>query len=120
MAKGQKTGGRKQGTPNKRTMELAERLEAIGCDPIEGMARIAMNRRTRPELRGRMYAELAQYLYPKRKAIEYSSVNTLPPEVIAAIKWDLFSEEELAVIEAGNLSEDLLARLIASAHGAAI
>jgi len=118
MAKGHKTGGRKPGTPNKRTMELAERMEAIGCDPIEGMARIAMNRRSRPELRGRMYAELAQYLYPKRKAIEHSSASALTPEIIAAIKWDSFSNEELEAILAGEITENLLARLIASAHGA--
>ena len=34
------------------------------------MARIAMNEKHSPELRGRMYAELAPYLYPKRKAVE--------------------------------------------------
>jgi hypothetical protein len=70
MAAGLKTGGRKKGTPNKRTMELAERLEAMGCDPLEGMARIAMDPESPPELRGRMYAELAQYVYPKRRAID--------------------------------------------------
>jgi hypothetical protein len=64
-----KTGGRKIGTPNKRTVEIAARLEELGCDPIEGMARIAMNPKHTPDLRGRMYAELAQYLYPKRKAL---------------------------------------------------
>jgi len=64
-----KTGGRKTGTPNKRTVEIAARLEELGCDPIEGMARIAMNPKHTPDLRGRMYAELAQYLYPKRKAL---------------------------------------------------
>src|ERR1035441_6897944 len=64
-----KTGGRKAGTPNKRTVEIADRLLELGCDPVEGMARIAMNPKHTPELRGRMFAELAQYLYPKRKAI---------------------------------------------------
>ncbi|MFN0318448.1 MAG: hypothetical protein ACKVQA_25765 [Burkholderiales bacterium] len=70
MAKGQKTGGRQKGTPNRRTMELAERLDLLGCDPLEGMARIAMDSETPPELRGRMYAELAQYVYPKRRAVD--------------------------------------------------
>ena len=34
------------------------------------MARIAANQKNPPELRGRMYAELAQYVYPKRRAVE--------------------------------------------------
>jgi len=70
MAFGKKTGGRHAGTPNKRTVELTARLEALGCNPIEGMAQLAMDEANPPELRGRMYAELAGYLYPKRKATE--------------------------------------------------
>ena len=73
MARGFKSGGRTKGTPNKKTQEVVERLEALGCDPIEGMARIAMNEANPLELRGRMFAELAGYVAPKRKAIEHSS-----------------------------------------------
>ena len=73
MALGRKTGGRVAGTPNKRTQDVIERLTALNCDPIEGMARIAMDDANSPELRGRMYAELAQYVAPKRKAVEHSS-----------------------------------------------
>lgn len=65
--------GRKKGVPNKRTLEVAERLAKMRCDPITGMARIAMNKKNPPELRGRMYAELAQYIAPKRRAIEHST-----------------------------------------------
>jgi hypothetical protein len=72
MALGHKTGGRVAGTPNRRTQEVADLLESLGCDPIEGMARIAMNEAHSPELRGRMFAELAQYVAPKRKAVEHS------------------------------------------------
>lgn len=43
MASGRKTGGRALGTPNKKTVELAQRLADIGCDPVEGMAVIAMD-----------------------------------------------------------------------------
>ena len=67
-----KTGGRAKGTPNKKTAEIREMLLSLKCDPITGMARIAMNNRKPPELRGRMYSELAQYMWPKRKAIEYA------------------------------------------------
>jgi hypothetical protein len=37
----QKTGGRQAGTPNTRTATIEETLAALGCDPIEGMAKIA-------------------------------------------------------------------------------
>lgn len=73
MALGRKTGGRKAGTPNKRTTMVTERLEALGCDPIEGMALLAMDPANSPDLRGRMFAELAQYVAPKRKAVEIGS-----------------------------------------------
>lgn len=120
---------RQVGTPNKRTQETAEKLARLGCDPITGMAHIAMNKlpcgvcrgelKTRyklaegvhtpecrqtlgpcgpctcegvgtricqscygsgweacsPELRGKMYAEIAQYVLPKRKAIEHSGID---------------------------------------------
>jgi hypothetical protein len=67
MAAGHKTGGRIKGTPNKRTQAVAETLEALGCDPIEGMARIAMDENAELSIRAQMYKELAQYVAPKRK-----------------------------------------------------
>lgn len=70
MALGKKTGGRTAGTPNRRTADVIERLRLLGCDPIEGMAQIAMDEANAPELRGRMYAELAQYVAPKRRALD--------------------------------------------------
>ena len=70
MARGIKTGGRKAGTPNKRTAEVAERLESLGCDPIEGLARIAMDDANSVEIRLRAYSELAPYVAAKRKAVD--------------------------------------------------
>ena len=72
MALGLKTGGRVAGTPNRRTVEVMDRLEALGCDPIEGMARIAMDTTVPVEVRARMFAELAGYVAPKRKAVEHT------------------------------------------------
>ena len=73
MAQGRKTGGRERGTPNRSTVAVADKLEAVGCDPIAGMAMLAMNDGNDPALRGRMYAELAGFIYPKRKALEVES-----------------------------------------------
>ena len=72
MALGRKTGGRTAGTPNKRTLDVIERLDEFGCDPIEGMAKIALDPQTPIELRARMFSDLAQYVAPKRRAVEHS------------------------------------------------
>jgi hypothetical protein len=71
MTTGVKTGGRSTGTPNRSTGEVKQTLEALGCDPIEGMARIAMEESQPIALRASMYRELAQYVAPKRKALEH-------------------------------------------------
>jgi hypothetical protein len=70
---GERRGGRQRGAPNKRTLDVIERLAALHCDPITGMARIAMDEKAPLEIRARMYAELAQYIAPKRKALEHSA-----------------------------------------------
>ena len=70
MARERKTGGRRRGTPNKRTQQVAELLLELDCDPIRGMAEIAADKQHPIELRARMYAELAHYVYPKRKAVD--------------------------------------------------
>jgi hypothetical protein len=48
---GERRGGRAKGTPNKKSLGVTERLETIGCDPIEGMARIAMLMTREPHIR---------------------------------------------------------------------
>ena len=75
MAVGHKTGGRMAGTPNRKTRDVEELLASLDCDPIRGMAEIARNPEASLELRGRMNAELAQYVYPKRKAVEHTGAG---------------------------------------------
>jgi hypothetical protein len=72
---GERRGGRQKGTPNRASTEISEKLAALGCDPIAGMAQLAMDPTNSPELRGRMFAELAPYAFPKRKAIEHSAAD---------------------------------------------
>lgn len=64
--------GRKKGSICKLSADVRSRLEALGCDPIEGMALISLDEKAPVEIRARMNAELAQYCYPKRRAIEHS------------------------------------------------
>lgn len=85
---GAKTGGRVAGTPNKRTAELMERLEALGCDPLEGLVAIARDPSTDAALRARVYAELMPYLYPKRKAVEMEFTGGSLLDVLQAMRGD--------------------------------
>ena len=64
--------GRKKGVPNKNKIEIREKLAKLGCDPIEGMAKIAKEALEEGDrvLAGNMYKELAQYIEPKLKAVE--------------------------------------------------
>lgn len=82
-----KSGGRKRGTPNKRTAAITEKLEKMGCDPIAGMAEIAMSEESTPELKLAACRELAQYIAPKRKATEVSGPNdqTMIIEVVTGV-----------------------------------
>lgn len=77
MPKGgaRKGAGRKKGVPNHITSELEAKLAKLGCDPIQGMAKLANDPECDPTLRGRMYSELAQYVLPKRKAVEHSGTG---------------------------------------------
>ncbi len=67
-----KAGGRKKGTPNKRSTELADKLAALNCDPITAMAKIAMDETVELRIRAQLFKELAAYCYPKRKAVEHT------------------------------------------------
>ena len=42
----------------------------MGCDPLEGLARIALDPQTDVALKARCFSDLAQYVFPKRKAID--------------------------------------------------
>ena len=79
---GERRGGRKAGTPNRRTVEVAEKLAALKCDPISGMAKIAMNANNPLDLRTKMFAELAQYVASKRRAVEHSGDEHLLEAVL--------------------------------------
>jgi hypothetical protein len=82
--------GRKKGSVSKKTQSVVEKMEALGCDPLEAMHRIAQQAEKGIEevdrdgnivirrdmaLAGQMYKELAQYVAPKRKAVEVSGTD---------------------------------------------
>ena len=81
--------GRKKGVVNRTT--VAAILDELGCDPIEGMARLAMDVKTRPELRGRMFAELAKYRWPQLRAVEHTGADGGPIEIHDSARDELLS-----------------------------
>jgi hypothetical protein len=74
--------GRKKGSPPCRlAADVRSRLQELGCDPIAGMAMIALAKGTPVAIAQRCYAELAQYAYPKRRAVEISGIDGAAIEV---------------------------------------
>lgn len=81
---GEKRGGRQAGTPNKRTLDVIAKLESLDCDPVQGMASVASQAMEKGDLQlaGNMYKELAQYVAPKRRAVELTSeVEAIQPVI---------------------------------------
>lgn len=76
-----KWGGRQKGTPNKSTDELFQVCQKHNCNVFEGMVIIAVETHD-PGKKFDRLARIAEYLYPKRKAIEHSGeVETKEPEI---------------------------------------
>jgi hypothetical protein len=80
MALGKKSGGRRVGSPNKRTVELKELLKSKypDWDPVLQLAAVAQNTEVELALRVQCAKEVAPYLYPKRKSTEISAATQEP------------------------------------------
>lgn len=87
MPKGVRHGGRQKGTPNKRTQDLKDRIEALGCDPLAAMVQIGEDAMQSGDnaLAFSVFKELMQYIYPKRKAIEKQATVEAEPMPIRVI-----------------------------------
>ena len=80
-----KTGGRKPGTPNRRTSDLVTRVEqamGAGWCPIVALARIAEDKDTGLEMRVRCLSEVAPYLQAKRRALEHELSGSLEDLIV--------------------------------------
>lgn len=66
--------GRKKNVPNKDKRELVEKLAKAfpRWDPVMAMAEMANDKKNGIDLRFAASKEVAQYIHPKRKAIEHS------------------------------------------------
>lgn len=75
-SRGAKTGGRRKGTPNRRTLLLADILEKAGLDVPVRVSELlpALS----PKEQVDVLLKLMEYLYPKRKAIEVKNEDLSP------------------------------------------
>lgn len=67
-----KGAGRVKGTPNKKTQSLLDMCAERNYDPVLAMIDIAQDENADPAMRLQAHKEVAQYVYPKRKALEHS------------------------------------------------
>ena len=72
---GTKTGGRKKGTPNKRTLNFIDNLNDY--DPLKSLLKIVQDDNTPLDTRIKINLDLLPYIYPKRKSIDMNS-NEMP------------------------------------------
>lgn len=114
-----KGAGRKKGTPNKKTIDAQALADRLGCNPLEILLRFAMGDweglgfpdemrilfsngvpynapYVDPEMRLKAAKDAAEYLYPKRKALEHSGPNGTPINVTASPKQIEVEATELA------------------------
>ncbi len=82
--------GRQKGTPNRRTKDAATILKRLKFCPLTNMVEVALAAKESDNLalQGQMSRDLARYLYPQRKAIEYSNPDGddgLPTQIIFTI-----------------------------------
>lgn len=75
--KGERRGGREKGTPNKRTQELIDLINAKypNFDPILSLIDISLDNNTPLDIKVNCLKEVAKYIHPQRKAVEVSASN---------------------------------------------
>lgn len=79
--------GRKKGEGGKLARDVSTRLESMGCDPIAGLARIAIAcEQSEPAISAHCYAKLANKVYPDRRAVEHSGPGGEPIPIDVSFK----------------------------------
>lgn len=103
---GKKFGGRQKGTPNKRSsIPVVQRLVDADLDPFLELVKIIRKPEASIELQTKILCELAQYVAPKRKAIDHSSedgtatAHGVHEIVVRVVKPTPIDEEQLPTIE---------------------
>ena len=67
-----KTGGRKKGTKNKRTLLVEEIVQEKGLCLVTRLLELAEDNKTPINIKAGVFRDLLEYIYPKKKAVELS------------------------------------------------
>ncbi len=72
--------GRKKGTPNRNSLKVEDILLSLKFEPIAELVKIVeATQFDRPDVCAKICLGLAEFIHPKRKAVEHSGeVNTNP------------------------------------------
>lgn len=89
MARGRKTGGRRRGSLNQRTLAMQESLAALGEDvtPLAFLISVYRNAGLPIELRVHAASKAAPFVHRSLKSIEQSGENGGPQRVI--VSWNM-------------------------------
>ena len=103
--KGVRRGGRAKGTPNKLSQDISAKLLRLKCDPLTGMVKLIHDKDTDASIKARLYIELAQYVYPKRKALDpEDTLTTQQAQMMMQQYFNLFQMVLLRHVTDRNLA----------------
>lgn len=85
MAKGQKTGGRQKGTPNRATAAKAAEIAASGLTPLDYMLSVLRNETNEQAIRLDAAHKAAPYVHAKLATIDVGNKDDKPFEQV--IRW---------------------------------
>jgi hypothetical protein len=100
MAKGQKTGGRVKGVPNRKTAALIARVEATGLTPLDVMLGVMRELWDKGTAEAHLQAakvakDAAPYIHPALASVKHSGG-------LSVRRANEMSDDELAALAAGS------------------
>lgn len=78
-----KTGGKTKGCKHRINRDITGLLDKLKCNPIEGLARIAIDDKVDVGVRAHAFARLAKFIHPELKSVEVSGPGGSPIKVYA-------------------------------------
>jgi hypothetical protein len=96
-----KPPGRSHNGPPIDIDDVAKRLKELGCDPIAELVALARDDAAPLALSGRIFAELANYVAPKRKAEDLCAIlGRQPADDETRMDFSRLSDAELEALHA--------------------
>jgi hypothetical protein len=94
-----KTGGRKVGAHNKIQSDVRAMLDALGCNPIQGLSELAHDPTTPKAIKAHCLSTLAKYVHPQLQSIQHSGIGGGPIQVADVSALELIRAGITRVLE---------------------